>query len=271
MPELPEIETLAGQLRARITGSTIEKARASNASILNVAAAAFARRLAGQKIAGIIRQGKYIGLDLGAGRLWFHLGMSGQLILAPAVPEGAKHVHVVMSIRPQGQVLYFRDPRRFGRVLLHDSKAPLPKRLVIVGPDPFQVSADDFAGKMRGRSARIKSLLLNQTLVAGLGNIYADESLHRAGIDPRKRANRLPLERLLTLHAKVCETLAEALACGGSTIEDYRHLDGNLGGFQKRHRVYGKLGKPCPACATPIRRVVISGRSSYFCPACQKP
>jgi len=270
MPELPEIETLVRQLRESVLKKSFEDVRVHRASVIDRTGWALRTAVCGRDIRSVRRAGKYLALELeDRGLLWFHMGMSGQLILAARLPGALSHVHLEFLFKGGG-LLYYRDPRRFGRVFYQAPAAASPSALRFLGPDPFQVSAGEFAGVYQGRKARIKSLLLDQRLVSGLGNIYADESLFRAGIDPRKRASHIHQERLKALHARVCETLKEAVSRGGSTIGDYRHVNGASGRFQDLHRVYGREKQPCRSCAAGVRRVVISGRSSYFCPVCQK-
>lgn len=271
MPELPEIETLARQFRDRLQGTSFSGVQVLRASMVRPSGAPLQESICGRRVQDIARTGKFFAMTFEGGhRLWFHLGMSGQVVVSAGRPRGISHIHLLLELSDGKGVLYYRDPRRFGKVLFQPAGGPLPVSLRRVAPDPFQMSAAEFADRYRGRKARIKSLLLDQHLVSGLGNIYADESLFRAGIDPRKRANRLKRERLEGLHGRVCELLKEALTLGGSTIGDYRHLDGKHGGFQEMHRVYGRERQACPGCGAPVRRVVISGRSSYFCPVCQK-
>ena len=188
--------------------------------------------------------------------------MTGRMIVCPPDSEVAKHTHLVAKLA-SGRELRFVDPRRFGRLsVAHGFEAG--------GSEPLEVKLDQFVGLFRGRKTPIKSALLNQKLLRGVGNIYADESLFRAGIRPRRRAASLTREDLRRLYPAVQEVLREAIALGGSSVSDYVDADGEEGFFQLQHRVYGREGEPCLLCKTPIKRVVIAGRSSHYCPKCQK-
>lgn len=269
MPELPEVETLLRQLKEPLTGARVSKVCIYDGRVLNVPADLCETRLKNQVFEKIFRRGKYLCFQAGSRQLWFHLGMTGRLFLA--AESSLAHTHLAVEFQGCRQKLFFSDPRRFGRVVYHEEgKTRLPEGILRTAPDPFEISADHFVRAFQGRTGLIKSLLLNQRLVSGIGNIYADESLFRAGIRPRRRASMLSRERLKALYSAVLAVLDEAIRGGGSSIDDYRHLDGKKGSFQDRHRVYGRGGKPCPACREPIKVIVISGRSSHYCPLCQK-
>lgn len=191
-----------------------------------------------------------------------HLGMTGRIVVCPPDSEIAKHTHLIAKLA-SGRELRFVDPRRFGRLsVAHGFEAG--------GAEPLEVQADHFVSLFHGRKTPIKSALLNQKLLRGVGNIYADESLFRAGIRPRRRAASLTREDLRRLNPAIQEVLREAIALGGSSVSDYVDADGEEGFFQLQHRVYGREGEPCLVCRTPIKRVVIAGRSSHYCPKCQK-
>ncbi len=193
-----------------------------------------------------------------------HLGMTGRLQIATPEAEIEKHTHAILKL-VSGRELRFVDPRRFGRLSVARSAD-----FDAGGFEPLEIDVDRFIELFRGRKTPIKSALLNQKLLRGVGNIYADESLFRAGIRPRRRAATITREQLVKLHSSVKEVLREAIALGGSSISDYVDADGEEGFFQLQHRVYGREGEPCLVCKTPIKRVVISGRSSHYCPKCQK-
>jgi len=193
-----------------------------------------------------------------------HLGMTGRLLVCEPQAEIEKHTHAILHLS-SGRELRFVDPRRFGRL----SVAPAAD-FDAGGVEPLEVDLDRFLTLFRGRKTPIKSALLNQKLLRGVGNIYADESLFRAGIRPRRRAATLTREQLGKLFLAVKEVLQEAIALGGSSISDYVDADGEEGFFQLQHRVYGREGEPCLVCKAPIKRVVIAGRSSHYCPKCQK-
>jgi formamidopyrimidine-DNA glycosylase len=188
--------------------------------------------------------------------------MTGRLVVCPPDAEVAKHTHAIVKLA-SGRELRFVDPRRFGRLsVAQDFEAG--------GAEPLEVQLDRFVSLFRGRKTPMKSALLNQKLLRGVGNIYADESLFRAGVRPRRRAASLSREDLACLHRAVQEVLREAISLGGSSVSDYVDADGEEGFFQLQHRVYGREGEPCLVCKMPIKRVVIAGRSSHYCPKCQK-
>lgn len=269
MPELPEIETLARGLRATLLGRTIHALELRRADIFTGADPAV---LGQARVVAFQRAGKYMIADLhtaaGNWQLMVHLGMTGQLIWH-AGDELPSHTHAILSCEG-GRRLLFRDPRRFGRIAL----APAPaqgwaKELGIpAGREPLEIEANAFVALLHRRQAPIKNALLNQKLLRGVGNIYADEALFRAGIDPRARALSRP--RLSQLRRALRAVLREAVAAGGSSISDYLNSEGEPGWFHLRHRVYGREGEPCRRCSTPIRRIVLAGRSAHFCPRCQK-
>ena len=278
MPELPEVETIARGLDKRVTGDRIESVwLGSKPEPLKSPAAEIVRTLEGRRIAGVRRVGKHIVFDLdgepAAGKKkanpvpnkaqWIvHLGMTGRVVVCDAGEEVSKHTHAILQLG-SGRELRFVDPRRFGRLsVTQEFEAP--------GTEPLQVKLDQFIKLFKGRKTPIKSALLNQKLLSGVGNIYADESLFRAGIRPRRRAASLTHEELRRLYLAVQEVLKEAIALGGSSISDYVDADGEEGFFQLQHRVYGREGEPCLVCKTPIKRVVLAGRSSHYCAKCQR-
>jgi formamidopyrimidine-DNA glycosylase len=190
--------------------------------------------------------------------------MTGRLQVCDPQTEIAKHTHAILKLS-SGRELRFVDPRRFGRLSVASSAG-----FDATGVEPLEVDLARFVELFQGRKTPIKSALLNQKLLRGVGNIYADESLFRTGIRPRRRASSISHEQLSKLHLSVQEVLKEAIALGGSSISDYVNADGEEGFFQLQHRVYGREGEPCLVCKTPIKRVVIAGRSSHYCPKCQK-
>ena len=191
-----------------------------------------------------------------------HLGMTGRVLLGG--PAG-KHTHAILTL--DRGVLLYDDSRQFGCI---EFSQDFPKRVARLGPEPLEVSFDDFAAALRRRKTRIKPLLLNQAFVRGMGNIYADEALFRAGIHPLAFASRLRADRARKLYDAMIAVLTEAIAAGGSSISDYVDAEGRKGFFQLSHRVYQRTGEPCVTCETPIRRVIVTQRSSHFCPLCQK-
>jgi formamidopyrimidine-DNA glycosylase len=290
MPELPEVETIARGLAKRVTGEVIESVwLGSKPEPLKSAPQEIAATLEGKRIANVRRVGKHIVFDLephgaasagkksrGRKRLlnesarptqdaaqWIvHLGMTGRMLVCDAEAQVEKHTHAIVKLK-SGRELRFVDPRRFGRLsVTHGFQAP--------GSEPLEVALERFVKLFHGRKTPIKSALLNQKLLSGVGNIYADESLFRAGIRPRRRASSLSREDLRRLYLAVQEVLKEAIALGGSSISDYVDADGEEGFFQLQHRVYGREGEPCLVCKAPVKRVVIAGRSSHYCAKCQK-
>jgi formamidopyrimidine-DNA glycosylase len=287
MPELPEVETIARGLAKRVTGDVIESVwLGSKPEPLKSPATEIVASLENKRIAGVLRVGKQIVINLeGVGKAsprraptarknqagarftqkaqWIvHLGMTGRLLVCELDAEIAKHTHAIVKLA-SGRELRFVDPRRFGRLsIAHDFAAN--------GLEPLEVDSARFAGLFRGRKTPVKSALLNQKLLSGVGNIYADESLFRAGIRPRRSAASLSKEDFRRLYLALRKVLKEAIALGGSSISDYVGADGEEGFFQLRHRVYGREKEPCLVCKTPVKRIVIAGRSAHYCPHCQR-
>lgn len=280
MPELPEVETIVRGLERRVTGDTIESVWiGSRLQPLKSPAALIAETIERKRILHVHRAGKHIVFDLEASRSsrgkrsapsmnanaqWIvHLGMTGCLVISDPSAEIAKHTHLIAKLA-SGRELRFVDPRMFGKISVH------PAGFDPGGVEPLEVSEERFVQLFHGRKTPIKSALLNQKLVRGVGNIYADESLFRAGIRPRRRTAAVSRQELSKLYRSVREILREAIALGGSSVSDYVDADGEEGFFQLEHRVYGREGEPCRVCGTAIRRVVLAGRSSHYCPRCQK-
>src|SRR5258707_5679196 len=270
MPELPEVETIANGLQKRVCGDRIESVwLGSKPEPLKSSAAEIARALEGARVEQVRRVGKHIVFDLqgeesAERRQWIvHLGMTGKMLVTTAETELAKHTHLVARLA-SGRELRFVDPRRFGRLEVRGGS--FRGR----GVEPLQISHDDFARLFHRRAAPIKALLLNQTLLHGVGNIYADESLFRAGVRPRRRSNSLTRAELKKLHAAVREVLKEAIAAGGSSVSDYVDADCEAGFFQLQHRAYGREGRPCLVCKTRIKKIIVAGRGTHYCPKCQK-
>ena len=278
MPELPEVETIARGLARRVSGDVIESIwLGRKREPLKSSAREIAATLEHSRIAGVRRMGKHIVFDLehqGIGPTeaartqtaqWIvHLGMTGRLQVCEPQAEVLKHTHAILKLA-SGMELRFVDPRRFGRLSVARVGG-----FDAGGIEPLEADLDRFLILFGGRKTPIKSALLNQKLLRGVGNIYADESLFRAGIRPRRRASNITRDQLARLLASVKEVLEEAIALGGSSISDYVDADGEEGFFQLQHRVYGREGEPCLVCKTPIKRIVIAGRSSHYCPKCQR-
>ncbi len=310
MPELPEVETIVRGLERRVTGEAIESVwLGEKPEPLKSPAREIVSTLEGARIRGVRRVGKHIVFELSrqpensrqpsalsrqgkaTGRLTensrqrkgsrqsavvsrqqknvarsqfiVHLGMTGQLLVARPEAEVERHTHAIVRLE-SGQELRFVDARRFGRLSVARDG------FQAAGIEPLEVDFELFAGLFRRRKTPIKSALLNQKLLRGVGNIYADESLFRAGVRPRRRAASLTRAELLRLRETLQEVLREAIAAGGSSVSDYVDADGDRGFFQLQHRVYGRESEPCQVCRSHIKRVVISGRSAHYCPKCQR-
>jgi formamidopyrimidine-DNA glycosylase len=262
VPELPEVETVARSLEP-LVGRRIVSAELRCLRVLRGADAdEMAAQLAGRRITAIRRYGKFIVVSLSRGYLTIHLGMTGKLLLGGAP---GKHTHVILTL-DRGALLY-DDSRQFG---CFQFSPEFPARIHKLGPEPLEVSFEDFAAGLKGRKPRIKALLLNQSFLRGIGNIYADEALFRAGIHPLAIAGRIRGARARRLYDAIGEVLREAIAAGGSSISDYVDAEGRKGFFQFSHRVYQHTGQPCVKCGTVIRRTLVAQRSSHFCPSCQK-
>jgi len=298
MPELPEVETIARGLDRRVRGDVIESVwLGSKPEPLKSPAKEMAATLESKRILGVRRIGKHIVFDLAGtdeprgGRPSFgsaqarraraankriepadfkqdhaqwivHLGMTGRMLVTAPDEEIPKHTHAIARLA-SGKELRFVVARRFGRL-------SVTRGFTAAGAEPLEVELEKFVKLFHGRKTPIKSALLNQNLLSGVGNIYADEALFRSGIRPRQRASSLSKRDLRRLYLALQEVLKEAIALGGSSISDYVDSDGEEGFFQLQHRVYGREGEPCLVCKAPIRRIVIGGRSSHYCPKCQK-
>ena len=308
MPELPEVETIARGLDKRIAGDTIESIwLGSKPEPLKSSPQEIAAVLEHSRIVNVRRVGKHIVFDLersgtyvskttrhGAPRRgaptrsktsgapdlagsenrehaqWIvHLGMTGQLLIGPPEAEMLKHTHAVLKLK-SGRELRFVDYRRFGRLAVVRMGTEQQTGFAAPGAEPLDIKIEDFIPLFHGRKTPIKSALLNQKLLSGVGNIYADESLFRAKVRPRRRAASLTTAELKKLYKGLHDVLHQAIKLGGSSVSDYVDAEGREGFFQLKHRVYGREGKPCLVCGTPIKRVIIAGRSSHYCPHCQK-
>ncbi len=276
------METVARSLARHVTGDVIESVWiGSKPEPLKSSAAEIASTLEGARIACARRVGKHVVVDLQTAALgnrrrrprgvgsqprgqWIvHLGMTGQLLVTSPERALAKHTHLIARLK-SGKEIRFIDPRRFGRLEVRREKFQAP------GREPLDVGFEIFAGLFGKRKTPIKSALLNQKLLSGIGNIYADESLFRARIRPRRRAATLTRDELRRLFESLQQVLNEAIAAGGSSVSDYVNAAGERGFFQFQHRVYGREGQPCLVCGTPIKRIVIAGRSAHYCRKCQR-
>jgi formamidopyrimidine-DNA glycosylase len=273
MPELPEVETVARGLREVLPGRRVLSVRLGKTDFIDDPAA-LEQDLPGGTFARIRRLGKYLLLDLEPRKtpaeessLLIHLGMTGQISVCPPETPIELHTHVFLAL-DDGRELRYNDVRRFGRMALLANGAH-ERVLGGLGVEPLEVSEAEFRARILARKSRIKAVLLNQSVLRGIGNIYADESLWRAKIHPEKIGARLNDDELRRLHRAVQHILREAIRLRGSSISDYVDLDGGRGEFQQKHRAYQHDGKKCYRCGTIIRRIIVAGRSTHFCAQCQ--
>jgi formamidopyrimidine-DNA glycosylase len=275
MPELPEVETIARGVDERLRGDRIDTTWFSEKpEPFKSSPQLMAKELPGRRIERVYRVGKHIVFDLARakepGLQWIvHLGMTGRLLVADAETPIPQHTHGILHLA-SGRELRFVDPRRFGRMELHGTPTQKTTPFAGTGQEPFNISPAQFAALFRPRRTSIKAALLNQKLLHGVGNIYADESLFRAGIRPRRMARHLKRAELDRLHASLQTVLREAISLGGSSVSDYVDAAGVAGFFQLEHRVYLRTGQPCLVCGTPIQRMVLAGRGTHYCPHCQR-
>lgn len=281
MPELPEVETVRRGLAPMMEGRRIVAADIRRPDLRWPLPARMAERLTGARVERLGRRSKYLLADLDRGEtLLVHLGMSGRWLVAETIvggfhhprPVPAKHDHVILDLEG-GARLTFNDARRFGAMDLWPTESVGAHPLLAgLGPEPLgnAFDAEGLARRMAGRIAPVKAILLDQRVVAGLGNIYVSEALWRAGISPLREGRSLSADEMERLVAAIRAVLADAIAAGGSSLRDYRRADGELGYFQHTFAVYGREGMPCPRCAAALIRTVQSGRSSFHCPGCQR-
>lgn len=274
MPELPEVETVANGVNERVRGQRILRVWTSGKpQTFKSPETEIATALTGATIERVRRVGKTIVMDLSRGvrddgaraQFLVHLGMTGRLLVSqPEVPL-PPHTHAVLSLS-DGREVRFVDPRRFGRlsVVLDEGGYTGP------GAEPTTIAVEEFVTLFRGRRLAIKAALLNQSILHGVGNIYADESLFRAGIRPRRQAGRVTRAELERLHAALQQVLAHAIKLGGSSVSDYVDADGIRGFFQLEHKVYSRAGEPCKDCQTVLKKIIVGGRTTVFCPVCQR-
>ena len=274
MPELPEVEVLRLSLEPRLVGERIERVRVWNRSLREaVNSRQLSRRLAGRRVERLRRRAKYLLIDVENGStLIVHLGMSGRFTLAPESAPKQLHEHVAFFL-DSGSRVRFRDPRRFGLVFAASTRGLAEDRhFRHLGVEPL---GDDFDGAMlanaaSGRRAPVKSFLLDGRIVVGVGNIYASEALHRAGVHPRRAAGRISAKRWELLAESIRAVLGSAIAQGGTTLNDFTNGDGEPGYFQVALSVYDREGRACARCGGAIRRIVQSNRSTFYCPGCQR-
>jgi formamidopyrimidine-DNA glycosylase len=290
VPELPEVETVANGVDARVRGQRIVRVWTSGKpQTFKSSESEIVETLAGARIERVRRVGKSIVMELGRGKgsasankKWphhsalndkergdaqflVHLGMTGRLLVSqPEVPL-PPHTHAVLSLG-DGREVRFVDPRRFGRLSVVKQQGGYTGP----GAEPTTIGVEEFSALFKGRKLAIKAALLNQSILHGVGNIYADESLFRAGIRPRKQAGKITRAELAKLHAALQQVLAHAIELGGSSVSDYVDVDGVRGFFQLEHKVYGRAGENCKDCGTPLKKLVVGGRTTVYCPRCQK-
>jgi formamidopyrimidine-DNA glycosylase len=277
MPELPEVETLARGLQRELAGRRVLSVELGKTDFMDNPAE-IERELPGSKIQRVERYGKFMLLrlqrsseadaDPEESALLVHLGMTGTMVPRPVGEPRAKHTHLV-ALLDDGRELRYIDPRRFGRIALLAGEK-LREELQRFGADPLLISLEEFVQRIRGRRSRIKAMLLDQGMLRGVGNIYADESLWKAKIHPARIGMRLSVEEVKSLHSALHQILEKAIVLRGSSISDFLDAEGLPGEYQLHHKAYGREGKLCYRCKTPIRRIVVAGRSSFFCPNCQK-
>jgi len=269
VPELPEVQTVVNTLSPRLVGGTFRRVAHVRPDIVRPCGFDLIGPLAGRTVSKIARRGKRIVVTLDDGNAFYvHLGMTGQLkIVTNAVAPIEPHTHFIADLT-SGAQLRFRDPRRFGGIFwLGREASPGDARM---GPEPLTMTSVQLAAKLSRTKRAVKNALMDQNVVAGLGNIYVDESLFAAGIHPLKRADRLKPDEITRLNKAIKLTLKRAIRHRGSTLRDYVDADGGRGGFQALHRVYAREGEPCRTCDAPLKRIVLGGRSTHFCPNCQR-
>lgn len=270
MPELPEVETVRRGLADAVTGRRVTAVEVHERRLRRPLARDFAARLTGRRIEAVRRRAKYLLLDLDDGASWLvHLGMTGTMVVLPADEPRRTHTHVIATL-DDGRTLRFHDPRRFG--LMRVGRAVELHELTELGPEPLaeEFSAEFLHGIARRQRRAVKSLLMDQQVVAGLGNIYVNEILFGAGIRPTRRTSRVTRADAERIVAETGRVIANAIDLRGSSISDYRDERGEPGAFQHTFRVYERAGEPCRRCDGVIRRRVIVGRSSFYCPRCQR-
>lgn len=272
MPELPEVETIVRRLRLSLIGQKVRTVQILNPGILRSSPKVFVQTLTGAIIREIRRKGKFILIDFTPeSTLIIHLKMTGQVFVEPRSTPADRHTHVILHFHSSKFQMRYRDIRKFGFFALVQGKPidsnPYLNRL---GPDPLEITPDQFVKIVLSRKRTIKSLLLDQSLISGLGNIYVDESLFQAKIHPLTQSDTLSPPRIKGLHRIIKKILTQAISLQGSTLKDYRRPDGTSGGFQKYHKVYGRTGSPCPYCGRQIEKIRVAGRGTHYCPGCQK-
>ncbi len=267
MPELPEVETVVAGLRQTVLGRTIRRIEILCPKIVKSNLRSLTNRLPGRRIEEISRRGKNILFSLSdKNTLLAHLGMTGHMFYFTKKTQKDKHDVAVFKFKDAQGELHFHDTRKFGKLLLlTNGQQPLQK----LGPEPLQISLSEIVKLFRSRKRMLKPALLDQSFIAGIGNIYADESLFEAKLHPQRTTDKLSDEEIKRLYQAIRKTLNKAIKTGGSSVNNYVDVEGNPGHFQIYHKVYGKEGKPCPRCGAKIKRILVGQRSTHFCPKCQ--
>jgi len=271
MPELPEVETIARTLAPGVIGRTIAGIELIYRPLVRTGRKRL-ETMRGRRVLGVRRRGKMLLIECEGGRtLVFHLKMTGRFLLASPSDGRDKHTRLIIRFADARDELRFSDVRKFGFMLcLQGDPESASSELACLGPEPLEISLPEFAGVLQGRRGRIKALLLDQNRIAGIGNIYADEMLFDARIHPETAADLLTRQAIERLCGSMKKILTQAIASSGSTIQNYRDAEGHKGRFQESHKVYDRKGEPCVACGTPVRMTRVGGRSSHFCPKCQR-
>jgi len=272
MPELPEVETVVRGLRRTILHKTIESVSINAPKIDNDNQPGWRSILHNKKFIAVRRRGKNILIDLSDDyTLWVHLKMTGHLYYMSANDEIAKHDLLIFNLKNNSHQLRFNDYRRFGRVRLFRSDDIMnQKGLATLGPEPLEIGRDEFIELFKRSRRMIKPALLDQTFIAGLGNIYTDESLYLSRIHPRKATDRISKAKLTELHGHIQNILRKAIELMGTSVDSYAGVNGQPGGYQKYLNIYGRENEPCLRCGTAVRREKIGSRSAHFCPRCQR-
>ncbi len=272
MPELPEVETVARGLKQTIGGLTIARVTLRKTASVHPNPGQFASLLKGAAVNDVTRRGKNILIHLSTGyTLWVHLKMTGHFNFLSIETPTTKHDHVVFHFRGQSNTLRFNDYRRFGRLRLYPTASVMQQKgLAELGPEPLEISADEFAQRLHSTRRMIKPALLDQTFLAGVGNIYADESLYFARLHPRRSTASVSVAKAKELHRHIQAILRRAIRLMGTSVDTFIGLNGESGRYQKYLRVYGREGEMCDRCGTTIVRITLGSRSAHFCPRCQR-
>lgn len=275
MPELPEVETVRRGLERRVLGRTISKVEIAGPRVIRGDVSRFERGIAGARVSSLRRKGKTLALELSmAGSkppeyLLIRLGMTGQLVVVQRAGALLPHTHIRMALDEGAEELRYRDPRRFGMLRLCTAKEA-ERIFSSLGPDALEMTESEFESAIGGRRGAVKSWLMNQRVIAGLGNIYADEALFESRIHPETPAGSIGKPARKRLFSAIQSVLRHAVSLQGTSFRDYIDIEGRQGAFEPQLRAYQRTGMPCPRCGALIRRVIVSGRSSHFCPRCQR-